>query len=779
MRKLLFLYLLILLPFWVLSQSSLKFSGVVLDSMTRKPIADVQISDQEHYFQVMTDDKGNFNFETSSSGMISVVLKHVGYIDQSLSLRPEQSSTKLSWIMVPRVFHLGEFVVEGKMTPMIVATRISEIKIRQSSNRDIGDFLREVPNFSAIRKGGTGLDPVVRGLRFSQLNVQLDNGIRVEGGCPNRMDPTTAHVEIEDVENMEIVKGPYVLKYGPSFGGIINLNTYQPRFFEKTEVHGTAMSGFESNWNGSRQHLILDAGGKKLSMHLSGGYKKYDNYSDGDGNEVKSGFKKYSYTAGIGFQPCKDQRLILNYRESHGRDVLYPSLPMDEKSDDTWIGSLDYLVINISPFLQAIEVKMYSADVDHVMDNSLRSNYSTMQAIATVDARNTGGRVTTKWAIGDHWFNIGADYEGTWKDGTRKMQMKMNMGGQIMTMKVNTNLWYDASIHNTGVFAEYKRNIGKTSLELSARYDINTGNSEDTLKIIKEGVSYFEKSASTFNNLSFNCGATHSLNRNWSVSLAAGRGVRSPNMTERYIKFLTVGYDNYDYIGDPGLKPEVNYQGDLTLRFSDPDLGRCYVNGFMSYITGFITGNKLPSSVATPKTSGALGVKQFYNADYALLNGFELSYQSPKLAGIFQLDWMMAYTHALLSEAEKIILFNNKPVDQETVKKDPLNEIPPLESTLSLSASLFRSKLVPSISARLVAAQNEVSKAMYEPKSEGFTLVNLALQYQPSENFRISGGVNNLFDLAYYEHLNRKIVGTTEKLFEPGRVFHITFIGSF
>ena len=30
-----------------------------------------------------------------------------------------------------------------------------------------------------------------------------------------------------------------------------------------------------------------------------------------------------------------------------------------------------------------------------------------------------------------------------------------------------------------------------------------------------------------------------------------GRGVRSPNMVERYITLLPVGFDRYDYLGYP------------------------------------------------------------------------------------------------------------------------------------------------------------------------------------------------------------------------------------
>ena len=77
---------------------------------------------------------------------------------------------------------------------------LKDADLEEHPVRDIGDFLREIPNVQAVRKGGANLDPVIRGFKYNQLNIQLDNGLRMEGGCPNRMDPTTSHVEAGDIE---------------------------------------------------------------------------------------------------------------------------------------------------------------------------------------------------------------------------------------------------------------------------------------------------------------------------------------------------------------------------------------------------------------------------------------------------------------------------------------------------------------------------------------------------------------------------------------------------
>ena len=53
---------------------------------------------------------------------------------------------------------------------------------------DGADYLKTIPGFSVIRKGGTDGDPVLRGMAGSRVGILLD-GENVLGGCGNRMDP--------------------------------------------------------------------------------------------------------------------------------------------------------------------------------------------------------------------------------------------------------------------------------------------------------------------------------------------------------------------------------------------------------------------------------------------------------------------------------------------------------------------------------------------------------------------------------------------------------------
>jgi iron complex outermembrane receptor protein len=653
-----------------------------------------------------------------------------------------------------------------------IVTEISADNLKSESTRDIGDYLRSVPNVSGIRKGGSTIDPVIRGFKFSQLNVVLDGGVKIENGCPNRMDPVTSHVEAEDISNIDVIKGPFVLNYGPALGGVINLQTMNPRPFSKFELHANAFLGFESNWDGQKEHLTIYGGNKKVYFLVNGGFRKYGDYMSGniDGEAVsyKTSFKKYNMGAKVGFTITPKQNLLLSYSEVHGRDVLFPALSMDEKSDDTRIMAIDYSIKNMSGFFETMDVKVYHSDVHHVMDNRFRPNWATQQMVAIVDAQNTGGKAVMGMKLGDYTIKTGIDFENICKDGTRTMTMEMM--GETNTKKFN--LWNKATINNAGVFAGLTTFHNKFVFNAMLRLDYNDANSKDTLKIIHDGIYYYNELSSQFLNLSANLGLTRNINNNFSVSLAFARASRSPNMLERYIKLLSAGYDSYDYLGNPQLKPEINNEADLTLTFPTEKFGELYLNYFYSFVQDYISSTLVPSSVIRPATPGAPGVKQFVNVDYVTLTGFEMGYTSPqnyKLGG----SMVAAYTYGKVPTVTKYILTENQVTGETIIKNDALTEIPPFETTITLHYKMLKGSLVPTLSFRLVADQRHVSEAFYEPETPGFGLLNFSINYKMSKNFRVLAGVNNIFDRSYYEHLNRKIIGTTEKLYEPGRSFFI------
>jgi len=644
--------------------------------------------------------------------------------------------------------------------------------------RDVGDFLRKEPNISGIRKGGVAIDPVVRGFKYNQVSVLQNSGVKIEGGCPNRMDPVVAHVENEDISQIEVIKGPYVLQYGPVLGAMINIKTVLPEPLETPGIHGKVLYGFESNWNGQREHVELTGGNNIAFFRISGGFKNYGNYTAGNAEQFNTSFKKSYATAVAGFQIRENHRLTLSYAYNQGNNIRYPALPMDERIDKTHVGSIQYAGKNLGKILNAITVQGYISPVHHVMDNLDRPTSKTMQAVTTVDAWNAGGKITGTWKVGKHQLLTGLDFEHIYKDGQKKMTMQMVMSGDPMTSIKYANVFNKALWNNAGLFGEYQSRLGNLDFSAAVRLDYNQANSSDTFRLVREGVAYFDQLNSEFLNFSFSAGVKKMIIPELFLTLGAGLGTRSPSILERFIKLMPVQYDAYDYLGNPQLKPEQNYQVDLTFDYYNPALGSFSVNGFFSLVHHYILGKIVPPSVIKPSTQGAPGVKQFSNIDQAYLGGFEFRYQSPA-----QKKWGVTATAGATfgtnPDAIKYLVTNGQVTGEEVIKNDPLPEIPPLEGSVQVSYKFWRARLIPRIMMRAVNAQNRVSEAYQEQKTPGFVTAGASVNFLPFSWFSMTAGVENILDNPYYEHLNRRIVGSTEKLYEPGRVFYINLAFQF
>ena len=89
---------------------------------------------------------------------------------------------------------------------------------------DGAQLLNQLPAFNSIRKGGNyGFDPVFRGFKYDQLNIVLHGAQSATAACPNRMDPPTSQMAPNMIDRIEVLKGPYALRYGSGFGATINI----------------------------------------------------------------------------------------------------------------------------------------------------------------------------------------------------------------------------------------------------------------------------------------------------------------------------------------------------------------------------------------------------------------------------------------------------------------------------------------------------------------------------------------------------------------------------
>ena len=669
-----------------------------------------------------------------------------------------QTNPKAQDTTTQKVTSLDEVIVTGnlKTDPIhtIVTNNYDETIVQP---KNVADLFNDINGFSVIKRGNYAIDPSFRASQYEQLNVQYDGGTKAMHACPNRMDPITTHVIPEEISKIEIIKGPYTVRYGATFGGIVNLVTQKPNYLDKG-FHGKASAGYETNGNSMVNMLQLQYIEDKYDIVGNVGYRDFGSYEDGNGIEIPSSFRSTDYGVKLGYNFTDNQRLQAHWRQSFGRDVQHAALMMDTEYDDSSILSLDYKISDLSETVKSFSAKAYYSYVDHLMTNFDRPSFVRMAAESSVESTTIGGKLELNWQPAKN-LNVfsGLDAMSIVRDGGRIRTMKLNMMGMplAMPMVFNDKVWQDSYINDYGVFTEAKWAINPTTvLTAGMRYDLVKSDIQDPEDDFAARYDLEEK---TDNNVSGTVSIKRLVTNNFTLEAAYGRGLRSANMIERYINHFTVGQDPYEYLGNPNLKPEVNNQFEVGFKGKNSKnnlnyAASFYYSKFENYIVAVvdptITRKYMPT--AMPQE-----VKVFRNLDNAYKTGFEAMAQINFLND-FYFKTELAYVYAKNNDLGESL---------------PLT--PPLNSAFSLG--LDREKYWIKVQYNVTSKQENIAESFGETTTAGYETLDVKLGIKPLKNLTLGVAALNIFDEAYNNHLNFSFTNQADfgrtPITEPGRNF--------
>ena len=635
---------------------------------------------------------------------------------------------------------LNEVIITGNLTtdPVLsVVTNDYQEQIVQPKN--VADLFNGINGFSVIKRGNYAIDPAFRASQYEQLNIQYDGGTKAMHACPNRMDPITTHIIPEDISKIEIIKGPYTVRYGATFGGLINLVTQKPDYGDYG-IHGKVSAGYETNGNALVNLAQLEYIQENYDIVAHAGYRDFGNYENGDDVEIPSSFRSTDYGVKLGYNLNENQRLQANWRQSFGRDVLHAALPMDTDYDNSSILSLDYTLSNLSTTINALTAKAYYSYVDHLMTNNRRPSFTTTGASSAVDATTIGGKLELNYKPFKN-FNMfsGLDAMHVARDGNRIREVKIKNGVTLDTPLLFTDkIWQDSYVTDLGVFTEAKYNINlHTIFTAGLRYDQVISDIQDPED---DFAAMYDLEKRTEHNLSGTISMKTYVTDGFTLEAAYGRGVRSANMMERFINHFSVGQDAYEYIGNPDLKAEVNNQFEIGFKGKLP-----LTNGFDSfnyetsfyyafyenYIVGVIDEDL--TRKFNP-TSEPVNPKVYQNIDEAYKTGFEV---------MAQLDFLQDY---YFKAASAYVYTRNK----DLVEALPLT--PPLTHTFTLG--MTRAKLWANVQYNVMSKQDHISISFGETVTEAYETLDLRFGLNPIKNVTLGLAVLNIFDETYSNHLN-------------------------
>jgi iron complex outermembrane receptor protein len=609
-------------------------------------------------------------------------------------------------------------------------------------NHDAGNFLTNLPEIGGRRIAGSyATDPVLRGFKFEQLNIVNDGSLTSIQACPSRMDPPASQVNLNLVKEAEIYKGPYQFRFGNSFGGTINFVSIDPKFTEKPVFSGRLSTGYETNGYGTRNELLTRLSTRKFNIDLFGSYQKADDYKDGNGNKVPSAFERYNIGSRASYRWNDHNVTTAQVTTNQARDVKFATGMMDLLKDNTWLYSLKHDMTFQNSVFKKLSLSSYLSEVDHTMGTP------DMSMISRIKSRSGGGRAELKLQWDNNLLYTGADFR---HDGEREVPQEMNMSHGGMPMK-SYSTWQNGQINRLGWFNEFQRHWGNNKITASYRLDYSHSTANDPSPLFTTW--YGDKLSTNQTTHSFSLSYNRVLDQHQQITVLMGRGERSAGITERYISFFPLGNDFYQYLGNPFLKSEKNYQIDLVYSYKNDKLS-FQMDAFYSRLKDFISSEI--STDIKPTFPMFKGVRQMINIDNAYKAGIEGSVQW-NITNYLRTEAAAAYTYA-------------KNMSQDV----PLPEIAPLETRFRLEGNFNVFSLGAEM--RYTGQQNRTNPLFGEIPTKDFTLFNIDARVEVFKNFNATLQLRNIFNRAYTEYLNKTSAssGYTQRFMSPGRNFALT-----
>ena len=622
---------------------------------------------------------------------------------------------------------------------------------------DGAEYLKTIPGFNVIRKGGTDGDPLFRGMAASRVNILMD-GEALLGGCGMRMDPPTAYVFPEVYDRITVIKGPQSVLHGPGNSAATVLFERDTKPLERTGWEAQASVNL-ARFGREDGVLRVRGGSKRVYAELSGTYAQSDDYEDGSGETVHSAYTRQSVNAAMGWTPDADTLLELSGALSDG-EAAYADRMMDGAEFERQNLGLRFRRAELSETVKEVEAQVFHNYIDHVMDNySLRSFQPSMMmpspAASNPDRETTGARVATTLQFGErHRVTLGLDHQANGHT------VRSTMNETIMPYE-DMDRVRDARFTQYGVFAEL-------SLELDAHSRLLGGLRTDAWKA--------EDDRTTIRN---------------------GMMMASPNPTagETRHETLQSGFARYEHDHAGGAL--TSYLGvghverfpDYWELFSDKETETAP----SAFATRAEKNTQLDAGIIWSADSVSASVSVFVNDidDYILIqNGVRKGMRSATVArnvdahtlgGELGLSWAFAPRWRL----DTTLAYVRGENDSDG---GALAQQPPLEGRMTLgwergawsAGALLR---VVDDQHRTVPGQgNVVGQDLGE--TDSFAVLSLNAGWKAAEGLQFIAGVDNLLDETYAEHLSRggaMVSGftQTERVNEPGRLAWVRVAYSF
>ncbi|NPA50604.1 MAG: TonB-dependent receptor [Epsilonproteobacteria bacterium] len=655
-------------------------------------------------------------------------------------------SIALSALLYAEGVNLGTINVEESLDTQV----IKDLYLEDIKSADIAEALfKELPSVNLIRRSQVANDITIRGQKKDNINVVID-GMKLFGGCPNRMDPPISHVLSNIIDRIEIIEGPFDVENFGVLSADVKVYTLDP----VKGLNGDVSLSY-GKWSYLKNEMHVRGGSDKVQFLIGASYEKAKQYEDGSGRDFvgqiqraidegkapasaqyqpkyqdMDAYSKGTFIGKLLLKPTKDQDIKFTYIYNRSEDILYPSSSMDALYDESELYKLEYTRRNLGAFSKELKVELYKTKVDHPMSTKYRMSALMMGEMThALISEVRGVKVKNSFDIKNHTITYGVDYS------IRNWDGKYYKNSQPLP-EPRFHSIYDAYIKDWGFFIKDQYKVGKLTVEGGLRYDRAKSSSKRD-----------DQQDNSYNQLTGYLYFTYNFDSTSKIFLGLGKSYRVPDPKELYW-VSSKGVP----IGNPSLKATKNYEIDLGFEKSF-DRFTFKAKAFYSRLKDYIAYNASKSSY------------NYENVD-AKLYGIELM-GTYFFTDSFYADFGLSYQRGKKDE----------PLSGQSDRDLP--DVPPLKFNLALN---YQYDNTLNFKAEFIAAKRwtHIDSDNGEQEIPGYGVVNLKVTKKIGKNFEITAGVDNLFDKDYvvsntYKDLKLLTTGGDNVMLmhEPGRNIYV------
>lgn len=619
---------------------------------------------------------------------------------------------------------------------------------------DTAGMLKAFPGANVNKNGELTGIVQYRGMYGDRVNIAV-NGHRISSSGPNAMDAPLHYSPVALLESLVVQRGIAPVSSGmETIGGSMRADTFTGDFgnSDDFESHARIYAGAQSVNAGNVASGLFSLANDRHLFSATLMAEEADDGHHARGSIMPSGYDRDRYGMRYGFRGVDSEfsaDIIVNKTGKSGT----PALPMDIDFVDSDLVNVEYR----REFLDyALEARFSVGELTHGMSNfHLRAapGSTMLYRYTGADSDNGDFSVMLEKYVDNGLWRAGIDGHFARHDVRIRNPVAPAFG---------IDSFNDANRNLAGIYIEREAVVrDDISLQMGARINhvsmsagnvganLNPMGLETGMPAMIDALAFGLSSRfnavgrdRTDTNVDLFGRVSVPVDDDLVLYAGAARKTRSPSYQERFAWLpleISGGLaDGRTYVGNFNLAPEVSRELEAGFDYAGPSL-EIYPRIFLKDVSNYIQG--VPS--ADPQVANLAGLM----AGMGMGSADPLVYANvdARLYGMDLTTRLTLSKDLVISGTYSVVRAERKDIDDNLYRITPDN----LVLALEYSANTFDATLETVFYAR----QDKISATNRELESPGYSLVNLALNFNPTAAIEAGVGINNVFDRHYVDHL--------------------------